>query len=44
MIIDERLVCRSVISVELIIRWGVLEQGAHCHAYVAWRTTDRDGG
>nr|GGG66452.1 hypothetical protein GCM10011398_07620 [Virgibacillus oceani] len=45
MIIDERIVCRSIIWVKLIIagisfnkRYTVMHYG------IAWRTTDRNGG
>ena len=45
MIVDERIVCRSIIRVILIIAGMSLKKG---HTVMlkecAWRTTDRDGG
>lgn len=44
MIVDERVVCRSVIRVKLIIAGISLNKGYTVMHMIAWRTTDRNGG
>lgn len=43
MMIDERIIRRSIISVNLIIAGMSLKKG-HTVMRRAWRTADRDGG